>query len=197
MPHRDFSIDGERYPSVTEILGAQPKPWLQAWKDKWGYLAERKVEQANNIGTAFHTAIETGVIHPQSARLIGMLNSFGSWMINATLKIQTHELHVVSDIYHYHGTFDAIGALGKSKELVLFDWKTSSGIYPDMALQLSAYGQAYFEQTGKRIKRGMIVHVSKDKPHHKLTVKEYTLGKLLFNKFLKRLNEYREMKEEV
>ncbi len=57
---------------------------------------------------------------------------------------------------------------------------------PDMALQLSAYARAYEEMTGVKLKRGIIVLVSKDKPKHKLTVKEYKLDKLKFREFLQR-----------
>lgn len=68
---------------------------------------------------------------------------------------------------------------------MVIDWKTSSRIYPDMDLQLVAYARAYEEQTGIKIEGGMIVHVSKDKPHFKLTTKIFKLGKRPFNKFLK------------
>lgn len=160
---------------------------------KWGVWAERKTKAATDIGTAFHYLVEGKDLQP-SKRVEQMVKSFLNWSNQNGLKVKESELHVISERYHYHGTFDAVGRLGKSKQLVLFDWKTSSGIYPDMALQLSAYAQAYKEQCGIEIKRGIIVLVSKDKPYHKLTVKEYTLGPKLFKKFLKRLNEYREIK---
>ncbi len=69
--------------------------------------------------------------------------------------------------------------------LYLVDWKTSSRIYPDMDLQLVAYAQAYKEQTGVELKQGLIVQVSKDKPHFKLTTKVFKLGKRPLNRFLK------------
>lgn len=196
MPHRELTIDGVYYPSVTEILGDAPKPWLQKWRDKWGVLADRKMRAAANVGTAFHAfaeALINGIEVVADGRLYGMLLTFDRWVIESGFRLQETELHVVSKAYKYQGTFDAIGYLAdKPKTLCLFDWKTSSGIYPDMALQLVAYAQAYKEQTGLTIRRGLIVHVSKSKPHHKLTVKEYKLTKGLLNKFLKRLKEYNE-----
>lgn len=71
------------------------------------------------------------------------------------------------------------------KNLVLADWKTSSKIYPEMQLQLAAYAQAYFEQTGQKADLGLIVHVSKEKPDFKLTVKQFKLGKRPLKEFLK------------
>lgn len=203
MPHKDYiHTDGKALPSVTEILNGQPKPWLEKWKLKWGVLAERKTQAANNVGNAFHTRAECYVkgslFNPlESRRLVGMTNVFLKWVKDTKFIAKETELHVVSDIYGYHGTFDAVGYLNNKPTPILFDWKTGSSIYPDMALQLSAYAQAYWEQTGINIKKGIIVHVSKDKPNHKLTVKEYTLGVRLFNKFLKRFDEYKQLKAEA
>lgn len=201
MPHIPYiAPDGIEYPSVTEILGSKPKPWLDAWREKWGVLADRKTACANSIGTQFHAlaeglALNEPVYLPTDKRLAGMIMNFNEWLVSSGLRVKKTELHVVSKLYKYHGTFDAVGYLAdKPKTLVLFDWKTSSDIYPEMAEQLVAYAQAYFEQTGIRIKRGIIVHVSKDKPTHKLTVKEYKLNKRLLNKFLKRLREFNEAK---
>lgn len=196
MPHKAHSVNGEYYPSVTEILNGKPKPWLDAWKAKWGVWADRKVKAATDIGTDFHKSIEDVNYIVKTLRTARMSENFWQWAANKGLKVKASELHVVSEMYQYHGTFDAVGYLkDKPKTLCLFDWKTSSGIYPDMGLQLAAYAQAYKEQTGIEIKRGIIVHVSKDKPHHKVTVKEYTLGKRLFKKFVKRKMEFDAMKE--
>ncbi len=79
-------------------------------------------------------------------------------------------------------------------QLIVGDWKTGSRIYADHALQLAAYAQAYKEQTGKEIKVGIIVHVSKDKPYHRVTVKTFKLGKRVFNKFLKLRAMFDDMK---
>ncbi len=200
MPHKVYIVDGAEWPSVTEVLSHPPKPWLEKWRDKWGVLAERKTACANAIGTKFHSVAERlakgeWVADQLSSRLYKMANQFEDWRFANGLRVEKTELHVVSNAYKFHGTFDATGYLAdKPRTLALFDWKTSSGIYEDMQLQLAAYAQAYKEQTGVAIKRGIIVHVSKDKPEHKLTVKEYTLNKRLLNKFLKRLREYREAK---
>lgn len=197
MPHIDLIVDGKKIPSVTEILGDKPKPWLDKWREKWGVLAERKTRIATAVGTAFHDyaealVLDKVVVIPSNRRMAGMLMSFDAWLASSKLKVSTTELHVISKLHGFQGTFDAIGYLAdKPKALCLFDWKTSSGIYPEMALQLVAYAQAYFEETGIWVKRGFIVHVSKDKRgQHKLTVKEYALNKRLLNKFLKRLKEY-------
>ncbi len=194
MSHRkQYIVNGVTYPSVTEVLGDQPKPWLDKWRQKWGKRAEQKTIAAVNIGIAFHKLAESRALCepielPSNFRLLHMLVNFDKWLKKTQFLARETELHVASDLYKYHGTFDAVGYMNKG--IVICDWKTSSGIYPDMKLQLAAYAQAYFEQTNVKITRGIIVQVSKDKPYHRITVAEYKLGKQVLNKFLKRLNEY-------
>jgi len=196
MPHVDLIVDGIKYPSVTEVLGSRPKPWLDKWRAKWGKRAEQKTLAATAIGTAFHAgaeALSKNENHFADGRVFKMLGRFVEWSEAAGFKAKETELHVVSHTYKYQGTFDATGYLkDRPRTLTLFDWKTSAAIYPDMGLQLAAYALAYHEQTGREIKRGVIVLVSKSKRSgHKVTVKEFTLGKRLTRKFLGRLEEYR------
>jgi hypothetical protein len=198
MPHTETYIGGIWYPSVSTIIGSKPKPWLEAWKEEWGVLAERKAKIANAIGTEFHRCVDSwlttqtyavlppaidGFVMPSTIpRVEGMMRSFVAWAEETNGIIYDTELKVVSHLYTYSGTLDAVGTFGK--KLVVYDWKTSSRIYDDMQLQLSAYGQAYKEQEGRQAKLGIIVCVSKDKPSYRLTTKEFKLGKRAFNKFL-------------
>lgn len=194
MPHTETYIDGVWYPSVTTVMGAEPKPWLDKWHEKWGPLAERKTKIAGQIGDEFHRCVdqylETGEFAISkdfstscSSRVVGMMESFIEWATNIEGIVDATELKVISRLHTYSGTLDAVGTLdGKP---IVFDWKTSSRIYPEMALQLSAYAQAYKEEKGIDIKQGIIVHVSKDKPRFKLTTKVFKLGKRVFGKFLK------------
>lgn len=116
-------------------------------------------------------------------RINGMVKSFIAWSGTVDGDVHAMELKVISHKYAYSGTLDAVGTFdGKP---MLYDWKTSSRIYPDMDLQLAAYAQAYKEQTGVTLKEGLIVHVSKDKPRFKLTTKVFKLGKRPLNRFLK------------
>ena len=197
MALRPLTPEEMAYPRVTEILSSKPKPWLQRWKDKWGALADRKTSAANRIGTAFHQGAEKLVhgewIETKDKRLHGMLAKFETWIEQAKFVPKETELRVVSNVHRFKGTFDATGCLAdKPKTLTLMDWKTSSGLKPDMALQLAAYAIAYEEMTGLPIKRGMIVLVKKQKPFHELIVQEYKLGKRVRNQFLRRLKEYNE-----
>jgi PD-(D/E)XK nuclease superfamily len=202
MSHVETYINGLYYPSVTTIIGAQEKPWLKDWREKWGSLAERKMEIASEIGTCFHDCIEqyfdrgywaANIPNYPSCqqRVNGMMKSFVTWAESVDGEVIVTEMKVISKQYIYSGTLDCI--IRFKKVLVVVDWKTSSRIYDDMGLQLSAYASAYKEEGGEHIKEGRIVHISKDKPSFKLTTKSFKLGKRLFNKFLK----LREMFDDV
>lgn len=197
MPHVETFVDGVWYPSVSTILAIEEKPWLQAWREKWGEKAERKMKIANAIGTDFHKCVEDylnhGCYNTSNARMAGMMRSFVKWTYQIDGIIESTELKVVSKTHTYSGTLDAVGFVGGKN--VVVDWKTSSRIYDDMQLQLSAYAQAYNEQTGNKIKDGLIVHVSKDKPDFKVTIKEFKLGKRVFNKFLKLRQRFDEIQK--
>jgi hypothetical protein len=192
--HDATPINGEYYPSVTEILSSKPKPWLDRWRQKWGVRADRKTKAATDIGSALHKAIESQM-PPLTSRTLAMYTVFFNWAAEQKLSLKQTELRVKSHYYKYQGTFDAIGYLGKSKTLFIFDWKTSSAIYPEMGLQLTAYARAYEEMTGTKINTGIIVHISKDKPKHKLTVKRFKLTDGRFEEFIAMLNSYRETDE--
>jgi len=190
-------------------MDVEPEPWLQVWRDKWGLLAERKMRLASLVGSEFHKCVDQyladgkftvsdgsdGFPTSCTARVTGMMESFIDWAVNVEGVVHYTEMKVVSRAHKYSGTLDAMGTFA-GKPMV-FDWKTSSRIYPDMQLQLAAYAQAYNEQYVERakdiVKEGMIVHVSKDKPRFKLTTKTFKLGKRVFGKFLK----LREMFDEL
>jgi hypothetical protein len=211
MPHSETYIDGVWYPSVTTIMSAKPKPWLDAWREKWGALAERKTLIASAIGTEFHRCVEEWLnngyylVQPPTVdgvpmistvfRVMGMMDSFIAWANSVDGKIDRTELKIISRKHVYSGTLDAVGTLGKKH--VVYDWKTSGKIYPEMQLQLAAYAEAYNERCESKtdcVKDGLIVCVSKDKPRFKLTTKQFKLGKRVFNKFLKLRAEFDKLK---
>lgn len=194
MPHTETYIDGVWYPSVSTITGSKEKPWLAVWHEKWGPLAKRKTELANKIGTEFHRCIEEyfdngcflvdcSFSPNMQKRVEGMMKSWIQWAQSVDGEIHSTELKVISRQHYYSGTLDAVGTY--ETKPMLYDWKTSSKIYPDMDLQLVAYAQAYCEENGIELPQGMIVCTSKDKPDFKVTTKLFKLGKTALNQFLR------------
>lgn len=194
MPHTETFVDGVWYPSVSTITRTKESPWLITWQEKWGYLAVRKTELANKIGTEFHRCVEEYLddgcflvacdFSPNMRKRIeGMMKSWIAWAEGIDGEIHHTELKVISRKHFYAGTLDAVGTY--ENEPMLYDWKTSSKIYTDMDLQLVAYAKAYQEERGTELKQGIIVCVSKDKPRFKVTTKVFKLGKMPFNRFLR------------
>lgn len=194
MPHSETFLDGIWYPSVSTITGSKEKPWLVTWHEKWGPLAKRKTELANKIGTEFHRCVEEYLddgcflvdcsFSPNmQKRVEGMMKSWIQWAKSVDGEIHCTELKVISRKHYYSGTLDAVGTY--ETKPMLYDWKTSSKIYPDMDLQLVAYAQAYNEEKAIELPQGMIVCTSKDKPDFKVTTKLFKLGKTVLNQFLR------------
>ena len=51
--------DGEKYPSITTILGSGPKPWLDAWKASLGKeKADKETQRCADRGTSLHDMVE-------------------------------------------------------------------------------------------------------------------------------------------
>ena len=193
IPHIHNHIDGLCLPSVTEIIHSQPMPWLDKWKAKVGVeRAERKLKLSNMIGTEFHRCVEEitkGIVPvPRCPRVVGMLKTFNKWFDSVQVAPYETELKVYSKKYRYQGTLDMIGEI--DGVLFLVDYKSSSGISSSMGLQLAAYAEAYKEMTSKQIDLGKIVLVKKEKPSFPLVIKDYSLEKSLFDKFLRLREEF-------
>lgn len=166
MGHTPFILNGEPIPSVTEIIGIIDKPFLRLWYGKNGIKeCERIKKESGELGSRLHDAIESYLKGDMPAvnnqKETAMLERFIQWRNEVDFRPVELELKVVSERHKFHGTFDALGTFGDSTELVMCDWKTSSGINDDYALQLSAYAAAYEEQTGIGVTKGLIVRMDK------------------------------------
>lgn len=92
-------------------------------------------------GTEVHNIAEkviTGQDVPIPEHLFGHVEAVVAFLDEWQVKPVLVEKVVGSYAFGYCGTFDLIGDLPDGRR-VLFDYKTSAGIYPDMALQLAAY----------------------------------------------------------
>ena len=62
----------------------------------------------------------------------------------------------------YAGTIDAVAI--KGDELVVVDWKTSNGLYPEHMLQVAAYARALKHATGIPVNEAWIVRFPRERP---------------------------------
>ncbi len=160
-PRKGYYLpDGTKVPSVTTMTGRfKDGGALQYWSWETGYEQCRRGDgfkymdlpvKAAEIGTMAHKMIEHHIselpppvfedVTPEMiAKAKQAFDNYLNWEKQTGLEIlcKYQELQLVSLEYQYGGTPDAIGTI--DGQLVLIDWKTSAGIYPDYLIQLAAY----------------------------------------------------------
>ncbi len=169
MPTAQYKLrDGTRVVGVTTPISRfKDSGALMRWAFKQGQSGATRLydasEKAADIGTAAHGMVEAHINggDPVEAlvsynlpgkdgeKAMNAFDQYLKWEHNSGLKILTkyQEISLVSEEYRFGGTPDAIGMDGNS--LVCLDWKTSSGIFVDFAIQVSAYG--YLISHGERL----------------------------------------------
>lgn len=150
----------KRVPSVTtinNILGFN-KGALIHWSWEMGCDGKDYREVADGaatIGTVAHNAVEASVkkqtdfdidaldMPPEDrAKVKRCWEAWCNWKEQSKLEIFQSELSLVSEVHQFGGTMDCVGI---SSKRCIIDLKTGSGVFPEMLLQLSAYGALYNE----------------------------------------------------
>lgn len=165
MPHKEWIINGEQQPSVTDVSGNIAKPWLEDWQRRVGFAeADRITKLSTDVGTAFHDHIETyiqsRVLLPSRLKANKMARVLiDTWLIPNKVEVLETETHLKDNKYMYHGTLDAIAKIGETYWIL--DWKSSSKIDDTYGLQLSAYANLYSFNKGLWINDGGVVRIDK------------------------------------
>jgi len=169
----NYRLDSKPVKGVTTLINAgYPKPALPRWSAKTvaEFVADRpdQVEALRAMGRApmidalkavpwesrdvaaargtdVH-ALADRIIHGQEVtppeHLLGYVQGYIDWLDKHDVEVLHTERPVANRKWWYAGTFDAIARIGA--DVWLLDWKTSTGVYGDNALQLSAYRGAEF-----------------------------------------------------
>jgi hypothetical protein len=192
--------NGYVYRSVTNITGALPKPALVAWAAKltaetaveqylaWSEMPAyeavewlkkapyRTRDRAAARGTTIHAVIDN-MLHGRSYEVEALVEpwvaSAMKFVDEARPRAERTEASVYDERTLCAGTFDFLGRLDAAPELgrVLIDWKTSKGVYEDMAVQLVGgylFGSQYIlDDDSKEIEwrepdSALIVHFTPD-----------------------------------
>lgn len=155
QPHEYHLADGTRVPAVTRVLkpmkNADALMWW-AWNEgKAGRDFRQTRDRAADAGTLAHRAVEAWV-HGREPEWLGepdvvsrgqkAFGAFLEWTTQTNLIVTHTEIPMVSESYLYGGRPDAVLVSGHR---AIGDWKSSDGIYPDMLVQLAAYGKLWQE----------------------------------------------------
>lgn len=191
--------DDKWLPGVTTILKVLNKPALIPWalncmeanilnaispgsicdikslkeiiKESKG-IYKKKAEDAANIGTRIHNAIDA-IIHgnnyERDAQVDIGVEGFLRWQEANKLKIILGDTRIASKIFGYGGSLDFLAE--SANGVVIFDVKTTKkmkggehGIYPEYAYQLSAYKQAFEETYGAKVSDVYALWINKETP---------------------------------
>lgn len=151
----------------------------------WPGYVERVIEEARHhptqvrdnaadFGTRAHMAIDemvkTGNLyytdddHKKGWRdpLDRTLDAFQAWQASANVQVELAEHMVYSLTHGYAGSMDALG--WRDQTVIALDWKTSSGTYPEMAMQVAAYAKAYEEREQRTVNEAWVIRFSKTPP---------------------------------
>lgn len=150
-----FLSDGSRVPGTTTVLGRfkESGPLIRwAWNEgREGRELYETRDKAADIGTAAHSMVEARINQQDPEAVLGLtgldfeglsrarnaFRQYEKWASMSNLAVLHQEFPMVSEVYRFGGTPDAIGTV--NGELCLVDWKTSNGVYADYLLQLAAY----------------------------------------------------------
>ena len=166
---------------------------------RWAF--QKKTKKAMSIGTNAHQIIELvirvamGEVAKSELKKVEYLCDEEEICVKAFRKFFKKEKPVFIEsekrLYYKHtksktdfcGTLDAIARKTKhSKKLILYDWKTSSGYYESMGVQVSAYMMSALKM-GYNITEVQIVVFFKEDTEDRETGKKYKAGDYMIKKF--------------
>jgi genome maintenance exonuclease 1 len=147
--------NGNVYPSITSILGSQPKPGIEVWRRKVGEdEANRIVKDSSKLGTAVHDLCEQYLYNlplkcnnPEAIEVFNRLR----FLLGNIDNIYGLEIPLHSDMLRVAGTADCIAEY--NGVLSLIDFKTSRRAkkedwIEDYYIQTMFYAAAFYEMVG-------------------------------------------------
>jgi len=203
--------DGNKIESVTSFTRVIDKPFLIPWAvkltreflieklNKGTKITEETILEAANqynikreagadIGQAIHEWIAEWIAGkgkkrieiPRDEKIRNGITAFMDFQDKHKVKWLESERIVYSKKHNYAGILDAVGKIGK--DIVLIDFKSSNGLYPEFAFQAAGYQIAYEEETKKKLDYKIIVGFGKETGEFQ--IKEYRDGEDDKNAFL-------------
>jgi hypothetical protein len=145
---------GEKYPSITTILGSGEKPWLKEWRESMGEEnADREMARAATRGTAVHLMLERYLQNDPNPTLdqlpehIIEFNSLKLYMKKVN-NILAQEIALVSHTLGVAGRVDCIAHHNNTLSIIYFKTSNnnkSANIIHDYFMQTTFYALAFEE----------------------------------------------------
>lgn len=157
--------------NISSYLSARPKdkPFtpeeIEALVKEGKQIYKKKAEAAADIGTRAHKAIDSilaGVDVELSDDIKPCVQAFLDWKGRQGVTFELGDTRIASKVFGYGGSLDALAFHGD--KVILIDFKTSKGIWDEMAFQVAAYAQAFKETYGVTVSDALILRLGKDTP---------------------------------
>lgn len=142
------------------------KEWIAEILKEAKARPDKIKDDAADLGTRVHAFIDL-IIHGKEPAdipkdLEAPVTAFKEWWKNSGIELVMGDTKVASLIHKFGGSLDALGR--REGQFIILDWKTSNAIYPEYALQVAAYAQAFYETYGIYCQEGIIVRFGKKLP---------------------------------
>ncbi len=182
------SVEGELLKQLNGQDSAQitlDKSWIQSVIASARKKPDQIKDAAADLGTRVHSTVDQ-IVKGQKHDAIpdeikAPVEAFLAWWKHSGIEIVLGDTKVASLVYQYAGSLDALGF--RNGKYVLIDLKTSSGCWPEFALQVAAYSQALSETYGITCDQALILRLGK-KPPYEFEVKTVADLALSFRAFL-------------
>lgn len=142
------------------------RPWIKSVLEEASKRPKQITEEAADLGTQAHAMIDLIVRGQEAAELPEAIqapvNAFREWWKSSGIQIVLGDTKVASRKFGYGGSLDALG--WRNGKFLILDWKTSSGLYNEYALQVAAYAQAFSETYGCICEEAIVVRFGKKWP---------------------------------
>ena len=204
---RHYEVGSWTLPSVTTVLGqTKDQQSLRDWRARIGDLeADRIVNTASKRGTAMHTYLEkyldnTG--YKDMTELGQIAEKMAQEVIRQGLRMQLQEIWGSEVTLYYPGLYagstDVVGVYNDEPSII--DFKQSNkpkqeAWIGDYYMQIAAYAMAHDYIHGTAITQGVILMCTPELKFQKFVINGSRLRQEKHN-FLRRLNEYYELKHD-
>jgi genome maintenance exonuclease 1 len=166
---RFYEVDGKAFPSITTVLGAIPKPGLDAWRKSVGEEAAKwEMNRAARRGKATHTLVEN-FLKGESPSTRDVL-PLGMFRLLKPYLEQIDNIHCLEQIMYSKkltiaGQVDCIAEY--NGKLSVIDFKTANKERVDSwnenyYIQCTAYAHMYEELFGTPIDQIVILQAGED-----------------------------------
>ena len=166
---RFYEVDGKAFPSITTVLGAIPKPGLEAWRKSVGEEAAKwEMNRAARRGSATHTLVEQ-YLKGETPSIRDVL-PLGMFRLLKPYLDQVDNIHCLEQIMYSKkltiaGQVDCIAEY--NGKLSVIDFKTANKERVDSwnenyYIQCTAYAHMYEELFGTPIDQIVILQAGED-----------------------------------